>query len=686
MQLPFTKLVCWISLLVSFATAPAQPKPHEPKPHEQAPAQAAAAPNGVDPQTTYSLTSDREPLVSLAGEWRFQPGDDPRWASPAFDDSHWALVRSDRDWEEGGYRNLAGTAWLRFHVTLPPGEEPYTLRLPVIYTCYQVFVDGRLLLTEGYMPPHARTFNTRPVLLDLPSAPRTAPQTLTFALRVWHDPLWMRYRHGGLQNAAEIGRSDLVHAQFDKGQQAQLWQYSDAFDLGALELLAFAVALVLFLARRSEREFLWFALLVLGQGGLHLVGAWKQLHANDVVFAEGVQTLLQTTFLASALLFFRSLFRGAWTNAFTFALACCGLNVITFPLSWMGTLGITQSEIVTLLLFLPVYGWIVLFINRQARKRQPDARVLRVPITLLFASLTYSQILWVLSTAGLPSLQALQIRLRRPFYLTLDDLAEVTFLTAMLVILLRRFALRSREQDRVESELEAARSVQQVLVPESLPRIPGLAIATAYHPAQEVGGDFFQILPLPSGATLIIIGDVAGKGLPAALQVSLCVGTLRALAEGNATPAAILAGLNRSLQGRGPGFTTCLALAISADRTALTFANAGHIAPYVNGFELRTEGNLPLGLVPEATFDEARYALSPGDHLTVLTDGVPEATQHRQLFGFERTGLLSRQTATEIADAARTFGQTDDITVLTVDIVALPATHTQQLQPALQPA
>ena len=118
----------------------------------------------------------------------------------------------------------------------------------------------------------------------------------------------------------------------------------------------------------------------------------------------------------------------------------------------------------------------------------------------------------------------------------------------------------------------------------------------------------------------------------------------------------------------------------------LTFANAGHIAPYVNGFELRTEPNLPLGIVPEAVYDEVRYALNAGDHLTVLTDGVPEAMHHRELFGFERTGQLSRLPAAEIAAAARSFGQNDDITVLTIDIVAIPASHTEQLQPALQPA
>ncbi|HLI75954.1 MAG TPA: SpoIIE family protein phosphatase, partial [Acidobacteriaceae bacterium] len=521
---------------------------------------------------------------------------------------------------------------------------------------------------------------------DFPNEQRTAPQIFTVALRIWHAPLWSHYRHGGLQGSAEVGRSDLIHTQFDTEEQAHLWQYSDDFDLGALDLLAFAVALVLFLTRRTEREFLWFALLVLGQGAGHFVTAWGHLHASYILWTDFLQTVFEMVFLGAALMFFRTFFRGKWNNAFVFALVCLGLFGLLYPIGWMGALTVFQQNLFSLLLILPVYGWIIVFVRQQARRKQPDARVLRGPVTFLFLAAVYSQVIWTVQTAGLTVFSNFVVRWQHPLYLTLNDVAEVVFLVAMLVILLRRFTLRSREQDRVESELEAARSVQQVLVPESLPQIQGLSIGTAYHPAQEVGGDFFQILPLDTGATLIVIGDVAGKGLPAALQVSLAVGTLRALAEGSHSPAAILAGLNRSLQGRSAGFTTCLALHFSTDRTVLTFANAGHIAPYVNGFELRTEPNLPLGLVPEIVFDEVRYALNPGDHLTVLTDGVPEAMHHRELFGFERTGLLSRQPAAQIAAAARDFGQTDDITVLTVDIVTVPASHTEQLVPALQPA
>jgi serine phosphatase RsbU (regulator of sigma subunit) len=98
----------------------------------------------------------------------------------------------------------------------------------------------------------------------------------------------------------------------------------------------------------------------------------------------------------------------------------------------------------------------------------------------------------------------------------------------------------------------------------------------------------------------------------------------------------------------------------------LTLSNAGHLAPYRNGIELATEAALPLGITVDAEFPEQTLQLVAGDLLTLVTDGVPEATQHRELFGFERTAALSTQPAHVIANTAIGFGQTDDITVLSV--------------------
>ena len=119
------------------------------------------------------------------------------------------------------------------------------------------------------------------------------------------------------------------------------------------------------------------------------------------------------------------------------------------------------------------------------------------------------------------------------------------------------------------------------------------------------------------------------------------------------------------------GFVTCLCARIGADGN-LIFANAGHLAPYRNGEEIQLESGLPLGIAPDATYCEITIRLAPNEQLTFLSDGVVEARNAQgELFGFERTATISIQSADAIAQAAKQFGQDDDITVLT--LTRLPA-------------
>jgi serine phosphatase RsbU (regulator of sigma subunit) len=209
--------------------------------------------------------------------------------------------------------------------------------------------------------------------------------------------------------------------------------------------------------------------------------------------------------------------------------------------------------------------------------------------------------------------------------------------------------------------------VQQVLVPAENPAIPGFRIESIYKPAGEVGGDFFQILPVPGGGVLLVIGDVSGKGMPAAMTVSLLVGTVRTLAHYTQRPGEILSAMNQRMLGRSQGgFTTCLAVRVDSDGS-VTAANAGHLHPWIDGREVALENGLPLGLNAESTYSETTFTLRPNAQLTLLTDGVVEARNAAgELFGFERTAAISTQSAEGIAGAAQHFGQEDDITVLTV--------------------
>ena len=244
----------------------------------------------------------------------------------------------------------------------------------------------------------------------------------------------------------------------------------------------------------------------------------------------------------------------------------------------------------------------------------------------------------------------------------------LALLGAVTLTILVRDLIRDREEkQRMAAELAAGRAVQQVLIPEETPTIPGFNIQSVYKPFGEVGGDFFQIIPRSDGSVLIAIGDVSGKGMQAAMMVSLLVGALHALAETTTSPGQLLAGLNRCIQGRSHGgFTTCLILRVAPDGAA-TLANARHIAPYRDGTELECENGLPLGLIAGPAYAEAGFRLGAGEQITLLTDGVVEARNGAgELFGFERTAACAGGAAEALAQTAHAFGQEDDITVLTV--------------------
>jgi serine phosphatase RsbU (regulator of sigma subunit) len=229
-----------------------------------------------------------------------------------------------------------------------------------------------------------------------------------------------------------------------------------------------------------------------------------------------------------------------------------------------------------------------------------------------------------------------------------------------------------RDQEHAASELAAARSVQELLIPQEKIATPGFEVDSVYCPANEVGGDFFHLESAGPDGMLVVIGDVAGKGLKAAMNVSLLMGALRRTHE--RSPAKILESLNGVLTGT-EGFTTCQAIWL-ASNGEMVIANAGHLPPYLNSQEINLPGALPLGVIPQVSYEEERFYLHPGDRILLMSDGVVEARQPSgELFGFDRVRYLSNQSAFYLADAAKAFGQEDDITVLTVRRLApVPAT------------
>ncbi len=221
----------------------------------------------------------------------------------------------------------------------------------------------------------------------------------------------------------------------------------------------------------------------------------------------------------------------------------------------------------------------------------------------------------------------------------------------------------------LDTELAAAREIQRLMVPDELPPTPGYSIESIYRPAAQVGGDFYQVIPLGGGQTLVVVGDVSGKGLSAAMIVSMLIGMLHTISRISQDPAQILAELNcRLFERKHGGFITSLAVRLDPSGRVL-LANAGHLAPWLNGAEVAFAGSLPLSIVASAAPEQITLEMRPGDRLTLITDGVIEARDAQgALFGFDRTQAIMRQHASPLvlAEAAIHHGQEDDLTVISI--------------------
>jgi len=255
------------------------------------------------------------------------------------------------------------------------------------------------------------------------------------------------------------------------------------------------------------------------------------------------------------------------------------------------------------------------------------------------------------------------------FEISLGTIATVVSLLIITILLLIRYFNTQKLKEQWKLEIQQAQQVQQILIPQKLPDIPGLRIDTAYRPAREVGGDFFQVFPADvPGSVIIIVGDVTGKGMQAGMLVATIVGALRGAALHSWDPVQMMHEVNVQLCERQHSSATCQILYVDPAGNA-TLANAGQLPPYLNGQEMEMEGALPLGTIPDAEHSVTTFTLHPGDSLILMSDGIVEAQDtHGNLFGFDRiTELLrNRPSAEDIATAAQEFGQEDDILVLQV--------------------
>lgn len=237
---------------------------------------------------------------------------------------------------------------------------------------------------------------------------------------------------------------------------------------------------------------------------------------------------------------------------------------------------------------------------------------------------------------------------------------------AVAVFNAHRFQKEKREREQMSREAREARAIQQALLPKSSPWIPGFAITGMSIPAGALGGDWYDFITLDERRWGLVLADVSGKGMAAALLMSATRGMLRSLAEAGSSPGEVLAKLNRLLVEDLPAgrFVTMIYAVLNPERRRLSFANAGHLRPLLvtNNVArfLDTERGLPLG-VGDSDFSEVEVEIPPGSRLLFYSDGITEASNgEEEEFGLKRLAVhLARPDASleTLLDEVRSFAK-----------------------------
>ena len=640
---------------------------------------------------SFDAVNLRKP-ADLDGPWLVRAGDDPAYARPDFDDSQWTLFdpheqltsvfrysRPEVIWyrlrvkvspdqtgpEQGRSELILG----RQRVEVAPEQSGLALREQDISSAFEIYVNGERLIASGQVAPYVGYTADARILAPIPDR-LLATGALLIAMRVHLSMIdWSAQNPGFYASNLTLG------------QQSTLYRDDWLAVIGANSmnwldrLLNFGVglvALVLFSAQRRNTEYLWIAasgLLALLESAPQAISAFTNIPIHWLILTAPLRLGAPYVIAGLYFSFVHQRIGWRWRIFLIFAgimNAFSGLQGVLFTSSPSLQLFSNLPLVVLISVIVPV----VLAIHWRRGNR--EAGILLIPI-VLFSLYIYTE-MGLGALFQIPGWRDFALRglnlIDRfpagPFAFSLNDVSGILSTISLAIIMLLRSTRMGRRQAVLEGEMAAAREVQRVILPEAVETVPGFTVESVYQPAQQVGGDFFQILPAGHGGLLVIVGDVAGKGLPAAMLVSVLVGAIRGVADYTKDPAELLANLNERLISRSGSLSTALATHITADGW-VTVANAGHLSPYLDGKEVELPGALPLGVISGASYEPIQFHLAHGSRLTFYSDGVVEAqNQKGELFGFDRAKAVSTQPAADIVQEAKHFGQSDDITVVAI--------------------
>ena len=630
-----------------------------------------SATSGVRAQSSASAITVISPQQCV-----WHAGDDPAWGAPSLDEYGWQPLTQ---WEAHSYQSHV---WLRCHID-PAALS--TLTHPAVQVqllaAYEVFLNGAPIgrngdLRNGFFSMDSiRIFSLPPS----PAANRSELLALRVAFRMISASPAVSVQIPGIRlgdrNVLRDNRSDVLVGQFS--DEATSFLPLVVIGIVGLVLLGFSAW------DRTHLEPIWLGLSCAFVGLMFVNVLCGTLMTREPVWIQLVlyslsgsaNTLAQTSFyFALARKRVPAVFRiliGAWFVCAAWPLAELLLGPqLALRLDAIHFFVVAPVSAVLLAILLGCGPFVAFWPYKQIPRRMRTLAGLSAAwgIVLIPFFLT-------LAAEPFPEMSGLFQSWQSTLF-PAQSIVQLCAVGAIIALILRDQRQIAIQRASLAAEMQAGREVQRHLVPLSMPSVPGFRCQAAYLPATEVGGDFYQVFPRTDGSVLVVVGDVSGKGLKAAMTGTLVLGALQALSQETLPPAQVLSRLNAQLVASSDGgFVTCLCARLASDGV-LTLANAGHLAPYRKGEEAKVDSNLPLGITADTVYTESTLQLEPGDTLTLISDGVVEAQgPNGELFGFDRTRSISTQSAEAIARAAQDYGQQDDITVLTLEFASAEVAH-----------
>jgi phosphoserine phosphatase RsbU/P len=426
--------------------------------------------------------------------------------------------------------------------------------------------------------------------------------------------------------------------------------------------------------RREFRMLLWFGLFI-GMAGTRILVSAAMTFGLGLALPIRVDALIDSFLVVPCTLFWVEFSIGN-LQRFMRWLAASGAVAGLFSVAWYATTGrpykfIVLNSLIAIVMLLTIA--LVAVIPSLSRKYLViQSRVLSTVLLLIAFAVVFSSALRALGRGAPP-------------YVVPSAFAA--WIIALGYVAVQRTFENERRLLTIESELEMARQIQFSILPQNVLGMPRLRIAASYHPMSAVAGDFYQFVELDEHRLGILIADVAGHGVPAALVAAMMKTAMQSVVSCAHSPRDVLQGLNRMLSRQGHNqFVTAAYLVIDSENYEARYSAAGHPPLFLSrtGRLQRIESNgLVFGVTREPDYPVREIKLCPGDRLLLYTDGVIEPENAKgEAFGgakLEQVLLGSQMCpASELIDTLldevrtwqpRSIAQQDDITLIVVDVL-----------------